>query len=207
MAADFVLDWLFHLVKAPIASATNSFLSVLLYDLSGRAIQLSRCRRWVFVRFRDRNYVNTNDEYWSNFFLYPETKRTNPLRAGLRAQGKLQCIERLGPRVVNVAYLIWILLQKSATAVAYCKRGRGNLRVNGRPLELVEPRVLQYKLQEPILLLGKVRQGTNDYSFSQSWRERWGGQWDGNYHTNLSRLVICSVMFYSYSEHDDAIHD
>lgn len=47
-------------------------------------------------------------------------------------------------------------LQKSATAVAYCKRGRGNLRVNGRPLELVEPRVLQYKLQEPILLLGKV---------------------------------------------------
>lgn len=49
-----------------------------------------------------------------------------------------------------------LALQKSATAVAYCKRGRGNLRVNGRPLELVEPRVLQYKLQEPILLLGKV---------------------------------------------------
>ncbi|KAI4497414.1 hypothetical protein M0802_007425 [Mischocyttarus mexicanus] len=47
--------------------------------------------------------------------------------------------------------------KKSATAVAYCKRGRGNLRVNGRPLELVEPRVLQYKLQEPILLLGKEK--------------------------------------------------
>ena len=29
--------------------------------------------------------------------------------------------------------------------------------VNGRPLELVEPRALQYKLQEPILLLGKDR--------------------------------------------------
>lgn len=40
--------------------------------------------------------------------------------------------------------------------MAYCKRGRGNLRVNGRPLEMVEPRMLQYKLQEPILLLGKV---------------------------------------------------
>lgn len=51
---------------------------------------------------------------------------------------------------------VHVYLQKSATAVAYCKRGRGNLRVNGRPLELVEPRVLQYKLQEPILLLGKV---------------------------------------------------
>ncbi|CAG9782266.1 unnamed protein product [Diatraea saccharalis] len=45
--------------------------------------------------------------------------------------------------------------KKTATAVAYCKRGHGVLRVNGRPLELVEPRLLQYKLQEPILLLGK----------------------------------------------------
>ena len=47
-------------------------------------------------------------------------------------------------------------LQKTATAVAYCKNGRGLLKVNGRPLELVEPRILQYKLLEPILLLGKV---------------------------------------------------
>lgn len=46
--------------------------------------------------------------------------------------------------------------QKTATAVAYCKRGRGLLRINGRPLEQIEPKVLQYKLQEPLLLLGKV---------------------------------------------------
>ena len=31
------------------------------------------------------------------------------------------------------------------------------LQVNGRPLELVQPAALQYKLQEPILLLGKER--------------------------------------------------
>merc|ERR1711874_866328 len=43
------------------------------------------------------------------------------------------------------------------TAVAYCKRGKGLIKVNGRPLELVEPRALSYKLQEPILLLGKDR--------------------------------------------------
>lgn len=47
-------------------------------------------------------------------------------------------------------------LQKTATAVAYCKRGSGLLRVNGRPLDQIEPKVLQYKLQEPLLLLGKV---------------------------------------------------
>ena len=41
--------------------------------------------------------------------------------------------------------------------MAYCKRGKGNLRVNGRPLELVEPRMLKDKLLEPIHLLGKER--------------------------------------------------
>uniref|UniRef100_A0A1L8EHH8 Small ribosomal subunit protein uS9 n=1 Tax=Haematobia irritans TaxID=7368 RepID=A0A1L8EHH8_HAEIR len=47
--------------------------------------------------------------------------------------------------------------KKTATAVAYCKRGRGLLRVNGRPLEQIEPKVFQYKLQEPLLLLGKEK--------------------------------------------------
>merc|ERR1712122_324589 len=47
--------------------------------------------------------------------------------------------------------------KKTATAVAYCKRGHGLIKVNGRPLELVQPAALQYKLQEPILLLGKDR--------------------------------------------------
>ena len=47
--------------------------------------------------------------------------------------------------------------KKTATAVAYCKRGKGVLNVNGKPLEQVEPKALQYKLQEPILLLGKDR--------------------------------------------------
>ena len=45
--------------------------------------------------------------------------------------------------------------KKNATAVAYCKRGKGLLKVNGRPLEEVEPKALQYKLKEPVLLLEK----------------------------------------------------
>ena len=50
--------------------------------------------------------------------------------------------------------------KKTATAVAYCKRGKGILKVNGRPLELVEPKALQFKLMEPVLLLGKDRYST-----------------------------------------------
>merc|ERR1711928_112995 len=47
--------------------------------------------------------------------------------------------------------------KKTATAIAYCKRGHGLIKVNGRPLSIIEPRILQYKLYEPILLLGKDR--------------------------------------------------
>uniref|UniRef100_A0A915J5U0 Small ribosomal subunit protein uS9 n=1 Tax=Romanomermis culicivorax TaxID=13658 RepID=A0A915J5U0_ROMCU len=49
------------------------------------------------------------------------------------------------------------LLEKTATAVAYCKQGRGLIKVNGRPLELIQPQILRFKLLEPILLLGKER--------------------------------------------------
>merc|ERR1711944_70621 len=44
---------------------------------------------------------------------------------------------------------------KTATAVAHCKRGVGLIKVNGRPLDLIEPEGLRYKLQEPLLILGK----------------------------------------------------
>ena len=40
--------------------------------------------------------------------------------------------------------------KKIATAVAYCKRGKGLLKVKG-PLELIQPAALQFKLQEHIL--------------------------------------------------------
>merc|ERR1712029_1058845 len=47
--------------------------------------------------------------------------------------------------------------RKTATAVAYCKRGKGLIRVNGKPLTEVEPKALQHKLLEPVLLLGQDR--------------------------------------------------
>ncbi|CAN0477116.1 unnamed protein product, partial [Scytosiphon promiscuus] len=49
------------------------------------------------------------------------------------------------------------LEQKTATAVAYCKRGRGLIKVNGCPIELLEPAILRVKTFEPVLLLGTAR--------------------------------------------------
>lgn len=47
--------------------------------------------------------------------------------------------------------------KKTAIAVAICRRGTGIIKVNGKPLELVQPQVLKYKLLEPVLLLGQDR--------------------------------------------------
>jgi len=47
--------------------------------------------------------------------------------------------------------------KKTATAVALCKAGRGLIKINGCPIELVQPETLRYKVFEPILLLGNQR--------------------------------------------------
>jgi small subunit ribosomal protein S16e len=38
--------------------------------------------------------------------------------------------------------------------VAFGKAGRGVIKINGCPLELVKPEILAYKVYEPVLLLG-----------------------------------------------------
>eukprot|EP00164_Ancoracysta_twista_P000313 GFYU01000434.1.p1 GENE.GFYU01000434.1~~GFYU01000434.1.p1 ORF type:complete len:143 (-),score=45.08 GFYU01000434.1:209-637(-) len=47
--------------------------------------------------------------------------------------------------------------KKTAVAVAHCKKGQGLVKINGYPIELVEPEILRYKVFEPILLLGRER--------------------------------------------------
>eukprot|EP01054_Gregarina_sp_Poly1_P008300 Gregarina_sp_Poly_1__8299@NODE_484_length_8016_cov_113_227827_g391_i0_p5_GENE_NODE_484_length_8016_cov_113_227827_g391_i0NODE_484_length_8016_cov_113_227827_g391_i0_p5_ORF_typecomplete_len149_score20_59Ribosomal_S9/PF00380_19/6e36_NODE_484_length_8016_cov_113_227827_g391_i048525298 len=44
--------------------------------------------------------------------------------------------------------------KRNAVAVASCSEGKGMIRVNGKPLELLEPAELRVKAFEPILLLG-----------------------------------------------------
>ncbi|RPA77816.1 ribosomal protein S9 [Ascobolus immersus RN42] len=44
--------------------------------------------------------------------------------------------------------------KKTATAVAHCKAGRGLIKVNGSPLNLIKPEILRFKVYEPILTVG-----------------------------------------------------
>ncbi|XP_026413363.1 40S ribosomal protein S16-like [Papaver somniferum] len=47
--------------------------------------------------------------------------------------------------------------KKTAVAVTQCKKGRGLIKINGSPVELVEPEILRFKAYEPILILGRQR--------------------------------------------------
>lgn len=47
--------------------------------------------------------------------------------------------------------------KKNATAVACVTPGKGNIRVNGKSLNVMEPASMRMKVWEPILLLGQTR--------------------------------------------------
>eukprot|EP01027_Heterolobosea_sp_BB2_P025401 GEZU01038984.1.p1 GENE.GEZU01038984.1~~GEZU01038984.1.p1 ORF type:complete len:164 (-),score=44.78 GEZU01038984.1:198-635(-) len=47
--------------------------------------------------------------------------------------------------------------KKTSVAVATCRKGQGIIKVNGVPLEHIQPEILRFKLREPILLLGASR--------------------------------------------------
>merc|ERR1712014_35724 len=47
--------------------------------------------------------------------------------------------------------------KKTASAVAICKKGQGLIKVNGRPLDKIEPECLRLKLMEPLNVVGEER--------------------------------------------------
>jgi len=57
--------------------------------------------------------------------------------------------EQTAPRSVQV-----FGKKKTATAVASCKAGRGLVKVNGVPLDLLRPEILRTKVMEPFYILG-----------------------------------------------------
>ena len=78
--------------------------------------------------------------------------------------------------------------KKTSVAVAICREGKGVLRVNGRPIDLVTPDILRMKLMEPVLLLGLDRLKELDIRL----RVRGGGYTSQIYalRVALSRAVV-----------------
>ena len=44
---------------------------------------------------------------------------------------------------------------QTATAVAHAREGKGLIRINGSPINLVQPEILRFKIYEPVLVAGE----------------------------------------------------
>ena len=84
--------------------------------------------------------------------------------------------------------------KKTATAVAHAKEGKGQIRLNGQPISLVQPETLRLKVFEPVLVVGadkfapvdirlRVSGGTVKYSSCDMWNP---------VHVRFSAALDCS---------------
>ena len=86
--------------------------------------------------------------------------------------------------------------KKTAVAVAHCKRGRGIIHINGCPLTTVKPAVLQWKVFEPLNLLGRQRFADLDIRV----RVKGGGRIAQIY---AIRQAICKAIVSFYQKYVD----
>jgi len=47
--------------------------------------------------------------------------------------------------------------KKTATALAFVKKGTGLIKINGVPISLAQPEILKFKMLEPILIVGHTK--------------------------------------------------
>ena len=92
--------------------------------------------------------------------------------------------------------------KKTAIALALCKRGQGLIKINGCPIELLEPEILRVKSIEPVLLLGKARFEGLDIRI----RVKGGGKTSQIYAIRqaIAKSIVafyqkCNVFFFSFN--------
>ncbi len=56
---------------------------------------------------------------------------------------------------LTLQFFLFVFRKKTATACAFAKQGRGLIKVNGQPIENIEPECLRLKAFEPVLILGQ----------------------------------------------------
>ncbi|CAH9125790.1 unnamed protein product [Cuscuta epithymum] len=95
--------------------------------------------------------------------------------------------------------------KKTAVAVSQCKRGRGLIKINGSPIELIQPDTLRYKALEPILLLGRNRFAGVDIRI----RVKGGGQTSQIYaiRQSISKALVSFYQKYMDEQSKKEIKD
>ena len=86
--------------------------------------------------------------------------------------------------------------KKNAVAVALFRAGEGTIRVNGKPLDLIEPAALKMKVIEPLMILGKEKFADLDIRV----RVNGGGNVSQLY---AIRLAICRAIVAFHQKYRD----
>lgn len=86
---------------------------------------------------------------------------------------------------------------QTATAVAHAREGRGLVRVNGSPINLVKPEALRYKIYEAILVVGEDAFSRIDIRV----RVKGGGHVSQVY---AIRQAIAKALVAYYAKYEDA---
>jgi len=87
--------------------------------------------------------------------------------------------------------------KKTATAVAHAREGRGLIKINGSPINLLQPEILRYKVYEPILVVGEETFSTIDIRV----RVKGGGHTSQVY---AIRQAIAKAVVAYYAKYYDA---
>lgn len=88
--------------------------------------------------------------------------------------------------------------KKNATAVAHATTGTGFIKVNGKPLDLLEPASLRLKVWEPIFLLGANR--FKDLNI----RVRVSGGGAASQLLAIRQAISKAIVAYSQKYHDES---
>ena len=86
--------------------------------------------------------------------------------------------------------------KKNATAVAICQEGHGIIRVNGKPINLIEPESMRTKIYEPIFIVG----GNKFKDLSIRCRVRGGGSMN---QVMAVRMAIAKALIAYYQKFYD----
>jgi len=87
--------------------------------------------------------------------------------------------------------------KKTATAVAHAREGKGLIRINGSPINLVQPEILRYKVYEPVLAVGEDKFDSIDIRV----RVKGGGHTSQVY---AIRQAIAKALVAYYAKYFDA---
>jgi ribosomal protein S9 len=156
-------------VDAPCVKKCLQLRNAPLFNRSGGAHR-SQARSWcvVFVCFVFCEILGSHDViitssmmsiFFSSSFLFfflsflAQRKR----KRKEEKKGTAQRTHAMAETKPNLQYVQCFGRKKTAVAVALVKKGRGLIKLNGSPIELIEPEMLRFKVFEPVLILGKQR--------------------------------------------------